>query len=265
LFYFFNVPIISGFAAANKEAVIVFFTLISFALLGLYDDWYKIFNVEKNNFFGLRLRHKFIIQICLGLVIGYWLYNWLGINFINIPYFDVVPIGFWYVFFAAFIIVAFANAYNITDGLDGLSSGVLLINLLVFWIISASLLDTILSIFLAVWIGGLITFLYFNVYPARIILGDVGSLSFGAIFAVIGLLLGKAFLLPIIGIVFVSEITTSLIQLLSKKYLGRKFFPVAPLHLYLQLKNWEEPKIVARFWLITIVASLFGLWITFLK
>jgi len=265
LFYLFNVPIISIFENASKEIVIVFFTFFSFALLGFYDDLNKILINRHKSFFGLRLRHKLAIEVILALIISYWLYSWLGINFVHIPFFGILNLGFVYVFFAAFVIIAFANAFNITDGLDGLAGGVLLINILVFWIISAALLDTILSTFLAIWIGALITFLYFNVNPARIILGDTGSLSFGATFAIIGLLLGKALLLPIIGLVFVAEITTSLLQLLSKKYLHRKFFPVAPLHLYLQLKGWSEPKIVFRMWLTAIIASLFGLWIAFLK
>lgn len=265
LFYLFSVPITSIFKDVKKEATIIFFTLFSFAFLGLYDDWYKIFSFKKKDFFGLRLRHKFAAELLLSFFIAYWLYSWLGISFVHIPFVGIIPLGFFYIVFAMFVIVAFANAYNITDGLDGLSTGILLINLLTFWIISSSLLDTILSIFIAIWIGGLITFLYFNIYPARIILGDTGALAFGATFAVIGLILGKAFLLPIIGIVFVAEIASSLIQLLSKKYLKKKFFPVAPLHLYLQLKGWEEPKIVFRLWLTTIIASLFGLWIAFLK
>jgi phospho-N-acetylmuramoyl-pentapeptide-transferase len=265
LFYLFSVPIISIFEDVFKEAVIVFFTFFSFAFLGFYDDAHKIFTNKKHSFFGLRLRHKLIIEIVLSLIISYWLYYWLGINFIHIPFFGVFELGFFYVFFAAFVIIAFANAFNITDGLDGLAGGILLINVLTFWVISAALLDTVLSVFLAIWIGALITFLYFNVHPARIILGDTGSLSFGATFAIIGLLLGKALLLPIIGLVFVAEITSSLLQLLSKHYLHRKFFPVAPLHLYFQLKGWGEPKIVFRLWLTAIIASLFGLWIAFLK
>jgi len=265
LFYLFSVPIISIFKNVFKEAVIVFFTFFSFAFLGFYDDINKIFIAKKHAFFGLRLRHKLILEIFLALIIGYWLYYWLGINFVHIPFLGILNLGPFYILFAAFVIIAFANAFNITDGLDGLAGGVLLINILVFWTISASLLDTVLSVFLAIWIGALITFLYFNVNPARIILGDTGSLSFGATFAIIGLLLGKALLLPIIGLVFVAEIGSSLLQLLSKKYLRRKFFPVAPLHLYFQLKGWSEPKVVFRFWLTAIIASLFGLWIAFLK
>jgi len=119
--------------------------------------------------------------------------------------------------------------------------------------------------FIGVWLGGLLAFLYFNIYPARIILGDTGALSFGAMFAVIGLILGKAFALPMIGGVFILEIVTSLVQLLSKKYLKRKMFTVAPFHLWLQLRGWEEPKVVMRLWLLSIIFSIFGLMIAFMK
>ncbi|PIQ73529.1 phospho-N-acetylmuramoyl-pentapeptide-transferase, partial [Candidatus Roizmanbacteria bacterium CG11_big_fil_rev_8_21_14_0_20_36_8] len=105
----------------------------------------------------------------------------------------------------------------------------------------------------------------FNTYPARIFLGDTGALSFGAAFAVIGLLLGKVFALPIIGGVFVIEILTSFLQLISKKYRGKKIMDVAPLHLLLQHRGWEEPKIVMRFWIVAIVFALIGLMIAFLK
>ncbi len=265
VFYLFGVPISSVFTSALKESVILLFSLISFSILGLYDDIKKTFFNKKDRFYGLRLRHKLIIQVLLATIISIWIYEWLGIDFINIPFWGTVQLGLFYIPFALFTIIAFTNAYNISDGLDGLSSGVLLIALFTLWMISYAILDTILSIFLAIWIGGLITFLYFNVYPARIFLGDTGALSFGSAFAVIGLLLGKPLLLPIIGFVFVVEASSSLVQLLSKRLLKKKFFPVAPLHLYLQLKGWHESKIVFRFWLITMICSMFGLWIAFLK
>jgi phospho-N-acetylmuramoyl-pentapeptide-transferase len=110
----------------------------------------------------------------------------------------------------------------------------------------------------------LIAFLYFNIFPARIIMGDVGALSFGATIAVIGLLLGKIMALTVIGGLFIVEITTSLLQILSKKYGRRKIFAVAPFHLWLQLKGWEEPKIVMRAWLASIMFAVFGLWLAFM-
>ena len=110
----------------------------------------------------------------------------------------------------------------------------------------------------------MIAFLYFNVYPARIWLGDVGSLAFGATFAVVGLLLGKVMALIIIGGIFIAEILSSLLQLLSKRFRRRKIFPVSPFHLWLQLKGWEEPKIVTRAILASIMLALFGIWIAVL-
>src|SRR5258708_153669 len=126
------------------------------------------------------------------------------------------------IFVIFFTFVSFTNAVNITDGLDGLAAGVLAICLFGFWILSASILDTPLSMFISLWIGSLIAFLYFNVHPARIFLGDVGALAFGASLAVSGLLLGKAIGLIVIGGIFFVEVFTSGVQLLSKRFLGRK-------------------------------------------
>ena len=244
-----------------EELNIIFFTFISFGILGLYDDVMKFFNVKKTGFFGLRLRHKFFIQWILALIIAILLYHNLKIDIINVPFLGVLHLGWIYVPFATFIIVSFTNAVNITDGLDGLASGVLMIALFAFWFLSASILDTPLSIFLALWLGSLIAFLYFNIYPARIWLGDFGALSFGATFAVVGLLVGKIMGLVIIGGIFFLEIVSSLIQLLSKKYRHKKVFPAAPVHLWLQYHGWEEPKIVMRAWLACIMLAIFGAWL----
>ena len=147
--------------------------------------------------------------------------------------------------------------------LDGLTSGLLLISLLALLVMSASILDTTLSTFLGLWIGALIAFLYFNIWPARVWLGDVGALSFGATLAVCGLLLGKPIALVIIGGMFVVEVSSSLAQILSKKIRGKKVLDVAPIHLWLQYKGWEEPKIVFRFWLAQTIFVFFGLWLSF--
>jgi len=264
-FLFFNKKLIANYPSAWSEIKIILFTFISFALLGVYDDLTKIFFWKRNNFFGLRVRHKFILEMILALIISFWLFWDLKIDIIHIPFIGVFEISYFYILFASFVIVAFANAVNVADGLDGLAGGVLLISLASFWIIARSIVDVPTSIFIAVWLGGLIAFLYFNIHPARLILGDTGALSFGATFAVIGLVLGKAFALIIIGGIFVIEILSSLVQILSKKFLKKKIMPVSPFHLLLQYRGWEESKIVMRFWIISILFAAFGLMIAFSK
>lgn len=265
ILYYFWIPITSAYPNVGAEIKILMFTFISFSLMGLYDDLKKVFFGLQERFFGLRLRHKLILEIILSLLIGFWLFFDLKIQIIHIPFFGVVNLGIFYIPFAAFVILAFTNAYNITDGLDGLAGGILMIALSSFWVISHTILDTPLSLFIAIWIGGLIAFLYFNIYPARIFLGDVGALAFGATFAVIGLLLGKVFSLLIIGGLFVMEVTSSLIQLMSKKYRGKKIMEAAPLHLWFQLKGWHESTVVFRAWLAGVILSIIGLWLTFLS
>ena len=246
------------------ELQVIFFTFISFAMLGLYDDIKKFFGFSKTGIFGLKVRHKLGIQIVLATISAWILYSGLGISFINIPFFGAIDLGILYVPFAVFTIVSFANAVNITDGLDGLASGTLLFCLFGLWFISAAILDTTLSIFLGLWIGALLAFLYFNIYPARIWLGDVGALSFGATLAVVGLLLGKVIALGVIGGIFVAEILSSLAQILSKKFRGKKLMPASPFHLWLQYVGWEEPKIVQRALMTGIALTLFGVWLTLL-
>lgn len=243
----------------KDEIKILLFSFSAFAIVGLYDDVKKSFIQNKQSVIGLRFRHKLILEIILSALIGYWLYENLHIDIVNVPFIGVFHLGFWYIPFAALVVLWFANAVNITDGLDGLSSGLMMIALFVFWVISAAFLDTPLSLFIAILLGGVISFLYFNIYPARITLGDVGALAFGATFAVIGLMLGKAFTLVIIGGIFVIEGLSSFLQLSSKRFFKKKLFPVAPLHLYLQYLGWEEPKIVMRLWLAGIILGVFGL------
>jgi len=258
-------PFSANYPSFGSEVKIILFTFVGFAVLGLYDDLSKMFKWERTQFVGLRLRHKLGLMIVLAVVAAYWLFTELKIDIMHIPFLGVYNLGWWYIPFAAFIIVAFSNAVNITDGLDGLASGVLLFALIAFWAIARSIIDMPTALFIAVWLGGLVAFLYFNIFPARIMLGDTGALSFGATFAVVGLVLGKAFALPIIGGVFVLEIVTSLVQLLSKKYRKKKIFSVAPLHLNLQNRGWEEPKVVMRLWILGILFAVLGLMIAFMK
>lgn len=257
----FSKIFISSNYQINKELIVIFFTFISFGLLGLCDDIYKFFGFKKTGFFGLKMIHKLILQFILSALISGYIYFSLGIDFIYLPFFGAINLGLFYIPVSIVIIIAFSNFFNITDGLDGLSCGLLMICLFAFWILSNSSLDTPISVFLTLWIGALIAFLYFNVFPARLWLGDVGALSFGATIAVIALLLGKVVPLLIVGSPFIIEGLTSAIQIVSKKYFGKKVFPAAPIHLTLQKMGWEEPKIVTRAWLAGIILAIFGLWL----
>jgi phospho-N-acetylmuramoyl-pentapeptide-transferase len=257
----FSKIFISNNYQITLEIFIIFFTFIGFGLLGLYDDVMKFFGFKKTGFFGLRMHHKLILQLFIAFIISLLIYFGLKINFMYIPFLGAVRLDWFFIPISMAIIVGFANFFNITDGLDGLSCGLLMIALFAFWIISSTSLDTPISLFLALWIGALIAFLYFNIYPARIWLGDVGSLSFGATIAVISILLGKIIPLIIVGLPFVIEGMSSAIQIISKKYLHKKFLPAAPFHLTLQQMGWEEPKIVMRAWLAGIILAIFGLWL----
>jgi phospho-N-acetylmuramoyl-pentapeptide-transferase len=246
----------------NDEINVLFFTFISFGLLGLYDDIVKFFELDREQgYTGLKTRYKFLIQIALGLIIGAMMYVNLGIDIIHVPFFGVIHFGFWFIPMAAFLIVTFANSVNITDGMDGLASGLLMISLFGFLLLSTSILDTPLSIFIALWLGGLIAFLYFNVFPARLFMGDVGALAFGAAFATVGLLTGKVVAMIIIGLPFLIDGLSSLIQILGVKILHRRLLPIAPLHYYLLKIGWTEPKIVQRAWLVGIMFVIFGIWL----
>ncbi len=260
---FSGISIVGAYDLA-KEMNILFFTFLSFGMLGLYDDIKKFFHFEKEQFFGLRMKHKFLLQIILSVIVACLLYFHLGISILYIPFIGTFHMGLLFIPFATFVILSFTNAVNITDGLDGLAGGVLMISLFGLWYLSARVLDIPLAMFLAFWLGTIISFLYFNIFPARIFLGDVGALAFGATLAVVGLLLGKVIALLVIGFIFVFEIGTSTLQLLSKKFLKRKIFPVAPFHLWLQHHGWEEPKIVQRAWLVQIMLTLFGVWLAML-
>ena len=231
----------------------------------MLDDIKKIFTAFSGKYIGISARYIFILQSIFAFIAAYMLYANLGLNNIYISGIGNFVIDIWYVPVAAFMIVAFSNAYNISDGLDGLSTGLLVICLLALLALASATLNLTLAIFIGIWIGTLFSYLYFNVWPARIFLGDAGALSFGATLAVIGLLTGKILALGIIGGVYVVIVASSAIQLFSKRFLGRKVFPVAPIHMYFKYIGWEEPKIVARFWLAGAIFAIFGLWLALLS
>jgi len=251
------------------EIFVIAFTFLSFGFLGLLDDLVKIFGKGRAGIrplgiaYGLTRMQKFALQWVLAFVISFLLYFKMGINIIHIPLINLTfNLGFWYIPFAAFLIVLFSNAYNITDGLDGLAAGLLVISLAVFAVIASGNLDAPLSVFIALWIGSLIAFLYFNIWPARIFLGDSGALSFGATLAVIGLLTGSVFALFLVGAIYLIETVTSAIQILGWRFLKRPIFLIAPAHHIFLARGWEEPKIVTRAWLAGLILAIFALWLS---
>ncbi len=245
--------------------VILLFTIVSFGSLGLTDDIKLILTRRQGKFLGLGRKQMLLAQVTFALLISTMLYFWGGLNNIYISGLGNLIIDLWYIPLAAFVIVAFANAYNISDGLDGLSAGLLLICLFAFLALTARNLDLTLASFVGIWIGILFSYLYFNVWPARIFLGDAGAFAFGATLAVVGLLTGKILALAIIGGMFIVIVASSLLQILSKKFLNKKVLPVAPIHMYFKYIGWEEPKIVSRFWLAGGVFAILGLWIALIS
>ncbi len=259
-----NRPMAALFSGYNVgwEVGVILLCFLGFGLLGLYDDILKIFGFTKTGFFGLRRWHKFAIQWCLAFLVSSLLYWGLKIDFVNIPVFGIWYLGIWYLPFASFLMVTFANAFDITSGLDGLGEGLLLICLIAFWGIAAANLDQVLSLFIAIWIGTLIAGVYFTINPARAFLGNASGMAFGATLALVGLLSGKVITLVVIGGMFLIDGGSSLLQIASKSILKRRIFPIAPIHHWLELIGWEESKIVSRAWILGIMLAIFGVWLT---
>ena len=266
LLYALIYPLISRFGVfiqssfpVKDELNIIFFTFISFGLLGLYEDILKVFRLPPNRSFSAL---KNPLQILLAAVVSVMIYQNLNISIINLPLFGAVDLSWLYVVMSSLVIYAFARGFDITDGMDGLAAGVLLVCLLAFWTLSIASLDTPLAAFIALWIGSLIAFLYFNVYPARIWLGNSGGLSFGSTLAVCGLILGKVTALFVVGGIFLVEGLSNLLQLIWLKVYGRRLFPLSPLHYWLQASGWPEPKVVMRTWIAAILLAVLGIWLS---
>lgn len=248
----------------QMELIVIFTSLFGFGLIGLYDDLIKIFGFSKNLYFGLKRRHKLALQCLIAAIIGAELYWGLGINILHIPVVGTLHLGWLYLPLASLLVVTFANAFDITSGLDGLGEGLLIISLFAFWLISYTMLDHVSLLFIAIWLGALIAATYFTVHPARAFLGNASGLAFGATLAVIGLISGKIFPMIVVSGVFLLEVGSSFLQILSKNVFKKRIFPIAPIHHWLELIGWEEAKIVTRAWLAGLVLAIFGLWLAYI-
>jgi phospho-N-acetylmuramoyl-pentapeptide-transferase len=232
-------------------------TLASVGLLGAFDDYLNAKTGE-----GIRARQKLIWLTVVAIVAAYQIQSTYAITAIAVPFVGAVAIDpMVYVFFAAFAIIAAANGANITDGLDGLSGGTLAFAFVAFMFI-ALLNDPAqpnLALLCALIIGALLGFLWFNVHPAQIFIGDSGALSLGATLAVTALITGQILVLPLIGIIFVVETLSVILQIGYFKISGgKRLFRMSPIHHHFELAGWDEEKITVRFWIVGILAALLG-------
>lgn len=232
--------------------------LLGGAFVGLIDDILNVFGSNRKDA-GLRSWVKFAMITAMSVVLGWFFYTKLGYNTIHIPYLGEWQVGAWIVFFFVLAVVSMGNAVNISDGLDGLAGGLLIMSFSAFGVIA--LLQGHLKIagFCFTVVGALLSYLWFNIYPARFFMGDVGSFAFGTSLGVVAMMTNTLFLLPVIGILFVVEAGSSLIQIVSKKLFHRKIFVSAPIHHHLEATGWPEVKVTMRFWVIAGVAAFVGI------
>ncbi len=257
-----NAAALIGFKLSGKSVFIPLATMVVFGLLGAYDDWEGVRGKRKGD--GLRARTKFIIQCLLALGIAWILKYRLDAPGLYIPGVEL-PIEFdlWYVPVAAFIIVAMSNAINLTDGLDGLAGLISATIFAAYGVIALLRGQFFLAQFSFTLVGALFGFLWFNVHPAQLFMGDTGSLSLGATMAVVALMTGQWAILPLIAVIPVGETISVVIQVLYfKATKGRRFFKMAPIHLHFELLGWSETQVVQRFWLIGLLAALIGVGLT---
>jgi phospho-N-acetylmuramoyl-pentapeptide-transferase len=225
--------------------------------LGAFDDYLNARTGE-----GIKARQKLIWLTVVAFVTAYQIQQTYAITAIAVPFVGPVPIDpSLYVLFAAFAIIAAANGVNITDGLDGLSGGTVAIAFVAYMLIALANVPAQpnLALLCALIIGGLLGFLWFNVHPAQIFIGDSGALALGATLAVTALITGQILVLPLIGIIFVLETASVMLQVVYFRVTGgRRLFRMSPIHHHFELGGWDEEKITIRFWIIAILAALLG-------
>jgi phospho-N-acetylmuramoyl-pentapeptide-transferase len=235
-------------------------TLVGVGILGAIDDF-----VNARSGVGMRGRWKLVWQSVVAVLAAVYIWNHFNLTGLNIPFagqIEVAPVIL--IAFIAFVIVGTSNAVNLTDGLDGLAGGVLIFSFVAYLLISLVPVPQIkaaqseLAVFCGLVIGALMGFLWFNVHPAQIFMGDSGALSLGATLAVVATVNGQLPLLAVVGIVFFAVIMSVVLQVLSFRLTGRRIFRIAPLHHHFELIGWAEEKITLRFWIVAALAGLLG-------
>ncbi len=258
----------------NHYVWIVLLTTLGFGILGFLDDYKKV--LDKKGI-GIKARYKFPVQLAMGLVTSLILfYTFDHDSRLIFPFFKrVMPdLGDWYILFATLVIVGSANAVNLTDGLDGLAIGPVLIasgTFMLFCYLAGNFRFATylqipfvkgsgeLTILCGALVGSGLGFLWFNTYPAQIFMGDVGSLALGAALGTIAVVTKQEFLLVIVGGIFVIEVLSVIIQVISYQLRKKRVFRMAPIHHHFELKGWAEPKIIVRFWIIGIILGLLAI------
>ncbi len=230
------------------------------AVVGLIDDIINIRGKGKG-VAGLRSSLKFLMITAIGLVLGWFFFDRLDVTAVTVPFIGVWHLGWLIIPLFAFVVVATGNAVNISDGLDGLAGGLAAIAFGSFGVISLMQGNPLMAGFCFTVVGALLSYLWFNIHPARFFMGDVGSFALGTSLGVVAMLTDSLFILPIIGLVFVLEAGSSLIQIFSKKVFKRKVFISAPIHHHLEAIGWPETKVTMRFWVIAAVTSFIGVMI----
>jgi phospho-N-acetylmuramoyl-pentapeptide-transferase len=235
--------------------------MVFFAALGSWDDWEGLRGKRAQSGEGMLGRYKFLYQWVLAGIAAIGLYYYLDIHSLALPgnpyKFDL---GLIYIPIAAFVIVSGANAVNFTDGLDGLAGLISATAFAAFGIIAVLQGQFFLARFCYTLVGALFAFLWFNVHPAQLIMGDTGSMALGATLGVVALMTGQWLLLPIVAIIPVSETLSVMLQVSYFKFTsGRRLFKMAPLHHHFELSGWSETQVVQRFWLIGLLAAMVGI------
>jgi len=229
-------------------------------VIGFVDDLLNLFG--KNAAAGLRAPVKFAMISALGLFLGWFFAYKLGWTAVMVPFFGPVEISMiGMILLFAFAVVATGNAVNISDGLDGLAGGLSMLAYGSYGVIALLQEQWYLAGFCFIVLGALLAYIWFNVYPARFMMGDTGSFALGAGLGVVAMMTNSFLLLPIIGFLFVIEAGSSLIQIVWKKFFNKKIFISAPLHHHLQAMGWEESKVVMRFWIIGGITAMLGIFL----
>ncbi|MDO8668075.1 MAG: phospho-N-acetylmuramoyl-pentapeptide-transferase [bacterium] len=244
---------------SRSQTLLPLGALIATALIGLFDDWLDVKGKGILGGGGLRVKHRLLIYTVIAAVGAWWFYFKLDWDVFHVPFLGDWQLGWPYILIFIFVLVSTAFSVNETDGLDGLAGGVLLICFASFGVIAFSTGKYDLATFCGVIAGALLAFLWFNIAPARFIMGDTGAMSLGITLGVIAMLTNSALILPIIGLVFVIESISVILQLSSKKIRGKKIFISSPIHHHFEAMGWPETKIVMRFWVIAGISAAIGL------